>query len=141
MSPFRPPVKRRHNSLDAWLAHRGISLRGPRQVIFGATFFEAFLELGSDISALYEYCEKLFMNSLLEQLLLSAYLLRMTALKQLTTASGVLLTHPRTAELLAAAVPEGPEATPPRLLTLFRGRSFVRLLLHVSIPLPMTDSH
>lgn len=75
-------------------------------------FLEAFLEKGSDTSALYEYCEGLFTNNSLEHLLLSAYLLRVTALGYVTTASGVLLTNPRVAELLAAAVPEGPDASP-----------------------------
>lgn len=75
-------------------------------------FLEAFLENGSDTGALYEYCERLFTSNGLEHLLLSAYLLRATALNGVTTALGVLLTNPRVAELLAAAVPERPDAAP-----------------------------
>ena len=36
-------------------------------------FLEAFLEKGSDTSALYEYCHELFTNNALEHLLLSSY--------------------------------------------------------------------
>ncbi len=75
-------------------------------------FLEAFLENGSDTGALYEYCERLFTRNGLEHLLLSAYLLRATAFNAATTASGVLLTNPRVAEVLAAAVPERPDAAP-----------------------------
>ena len=75
-------------------------------------FLEMFLERGSDTSGLYEYCEKLFANNPMEHLLLAAYLLRVAALRHVTDASGFLLTNPRVAELLAAAVPTGPEATP-----------------------------
>lgn len=75
-------------------------------------FLEAFLECGSDTSALYEYCANLFANHTLEHLLLAAYLLRIAALPYLTTGSGVLLTNPQVAELLAAAVPGAPEVSP-----------------------------
>jgi len=91
-------------------------------------FLEAFLEEGSDTSALYEYCEKLFTNSPLEHLLLSAYLLRITALGHVTTASGVLLTNPRTAELLVAAVPEGPEATPTQVTDVISWEIFRQII-------------
>ena len=73
---------------------------------------EAFLEKGNDTSMLYEYCEQLFTKNDLDHLLLSAYLLRVTALEQVTTELGVLLTNPRVVELLAAAVPAAPEVDP-----------------------------
>lgn len=100
-------------------------------------FLEAFLEKGSDTSALYEYCENLFANAPLEHLLLSAYLLRITALGHVTSASGVLLTNPRTAELLAAAVPEGPEATPTQVTDVVSWEIF-RQIISPRID-PLTD--
>lgn len=91
-------------------------------------FLEAFLERGRDTNALYEYCEKLFTSNGLEHLLLSAYLLRVTALDRVTTNSGVLLTNPRVAELLAAAVPERPDATPTQVTDVIAWEIFRQII-------------
>ena len=91
-------------------------------------FLEAFLEKSSDTSALYEYCEQLFTNNSLEHLLLSAYLLRVTALKLVTTTSGVLLINPRVTEFLAAAVPVVPEIAPSDVIDVVAWEIFRRII-------------
>jgi hypothetical protein len=100
-------------------------------------FLEAFLEQGSDINALYEYCEQLFTNNDLKHLLLSAYLLRVTALKLITPGLGVLLTNPRVAELLVAAVPESSEIAPTDVIDVVAWEIF-RQIISPRID-PLTD--
>ena len=78
-------------------------------------FLEAYLAKDGDIVELYEYCSRLFGTYSLDHLLLSAYMLRAAAFQQVASDSGVLLTNPRVAKLLAAAVPETTEAVAPQV--------------------------
>jgi hypothetical protein len=69
-------------------------------------FLQSFLDAKGDLDELYEHCNELFSANSFEHLLLSAYLLRLAAVKPGVASTGMLLINPAVTTLLAEAMPD-----------------------------------